>query len=59
MSRYMSQIYFELYEFDVNVVLILIATCSYKSTLYVGSTNESEQLNFNIVDSLIPMSNYE
>ena len=34
MSRLINQTYFELYEFDVNVVLILMATCSYKSTLY-------------------------
>ena len=29
----MNQSYFEWYEFDVNVVLILIATSTYKPTL--------------------------
>ena len=42
MSRCMNRTYFEYYEFDVNVVLILFETCM----------NESEQLNFNIVDPL-------
>ena len=33
MSSLMNQTYFEWYEFDVNVVsIILIATCTYKST---------------------------
>ena len=31
MSMSMNQTYFECYEFDVNVVLILNATCTYKS----------------------------
>ena len=29
----MNQTYYEWYEFDVNVVLLLIATCAYKSML--------------------------
>ena len=48
----MNQTYFEWYEFDVNVVCILIATCTYKSKLYMRK-NESELFNFNTVDSLI------
>ena len=41
----MHQTYFEWYEyeFDVNVVLIVITTCAYKST-NVLSTNESEEI---------------
>ena len=36
MIRLMNHTYFECYEFDVNFVLILIATCTYKScTEYV------------------------
>ena len=31
MSRHRNQTHFECYEFDVDVVLILIATCTYKS----------------------------
>ena len=33
MNRRMNQTYFERYEFDGNIVLILIAPWSYKSTL--------------------------
>ena len=33
MNRLMNQTYLEWYEFDVNVVRILIATCTYKSML--------------------------
>ena len=33
MSRRMNQIYFEFNDFDVNVVLILIVACTYKSML--------------------------
>ena len=33
MSRRMNQTYFEYYEFNIDVVLILIATCTYKSML--------------------------
>ena len=38
----MNQIYFEWYEFDICVVGILIATCTYKPI--VVSTNESESV---------------
>ena len=41
MSRRMNQTYFECYEFDVNVVLILIATCTYKSMLNWVQMNQS------------------
>ena len=33
MSRLIYQTYFEWYEFDVNVVRIIIATCTYESIL--------------------------
>ena len=33
MSKRMNETYFECYEFDVNVVLMLIVTCRYKSML--------------------------
>ena len=39
----MNQKYFQWYEFDVNIVLILIATSTYKSTLVV-SMNELEYI---------------
>ena len=39
----MNQTYFQWYEFDVNVVLILIATSTYKSTLVV-SMNKLEYI---------------
>ena len=39
MVRFMIQTYFKWYEFDVNVVRILIATCTYKSML-----NESQYI---------------
>ena len=41
MSRPMNQIYFECYEFDVNIVIILIATCTYKSMLNWVRMNQS------------------
>ena len=41
MSRCMNQTYFECYEFDVNVVLILIATYTYKSMLNWVRINQS------------------
>ena len=40
----MNQTYFEWYEFDVNVLRILIAFCTYKSTLVVVSTNALEYM---------------
>ena len=43
-SRLMNQIYFEWYEFEANVVSVVIAICTYKSTLVVVSTNESESI---------------
>ena len=48
MSTYglMNQVYFESYEFDVNVVHMLIAL------ILIVSTNESESWNFNTVVSL-------
>ena len=49
MSRCMNQTYFECNEFDVNVVLMLIAICTYKSM----SRIDSKYLNFNTVDLLI------
>ena len=46
----MNQTSFEWYEFDVNVVCLLIATCTYKS----NECGEYELHRvFNIVDSLI------
>ena len=41
MSRRLSQTYFECYEFVVNVVLIHIATCTYKSMLNRVQMNQS------------------
>ena len=41
MSRLMNQTYFECYEFDVNVVLVVIATNTI-NTILVVSTNELE-----------------
>ena len=38
----MDQTYNEWYEFDVNVVRILITTCAYKSTNIIVSTNKSK-----------------
>ena len=42
MSTYINQTYLEWYEFDGNVVRILIATCTYQSINVVVSMNESE-----------------
>ena len=52
MSRRMNQTYFEWYEFDINVVLMLIATYTYKSMLNWVLMNKSSWY-FNTVDSLI------
>ena len=41
MRSRMNQTYFECYEFHVNVVLILIATCTYQSMLNWGRMNQS------------------
>ena len=41
MSRRMNRTYFECHEFDVNVVLKLIATCTYKSMLNWVRLNQS------------------
>ena len=40
----MNQTYYECYEFDVNIVRILIVACIYKSTLYWVSMNESDYI---------------
>ena len=41
----MNQIHFKWYEFDVNIVCILIATLTYKSTLYwVSYSNASSSI---------------
>ena len=41
MRKLMNQTYFECYEFDVNSVIILIATCIYKSRLNWVRMNQS------------------
>ena len=40
-NKHINQTYFERYEFDVSVVLVLIATCTYKSMLNWVRMNQS------------------
>ena len=49
----MNQTFFEWYEFDVNAVRILIATLSYKLTLWWLGMNQNTQFNSNVLVPLI------
>ena len=51
--RLINQTYFKWYEFEVNVVRKLIATCTYKINIVVGINASEFIVNFNIVDSII------
>ena len=58
MSRLMNQTYFEYYEFDVNVVLILIATCTYKSMLYWVRMNQNSWISILLTHSCWKLHEY-
>ena len=58
MSRRTNQIYFSCYEFDINVVLILIATCAYKSMLNWVRTNQNSWILIQVTHSCSKFHEY-
>ena len=58
MSRRMNQTYFECYEFDLNVVLILIVTCSYRSMLNRVRMNQSNWIAILLTHSYAKLHEY-
>ena len=51
MRRRMNQTHFEWYEFDINVVLIFIATFTYKTMLYWVRLNQSSWISMPLIYS--------
>ena len=45
-SRHRNQTYFERYEFDINVVRILIGTCTYRAMLNWAQMNQSSAFQY-------------